>query len=449
MKKENRDSTILLFACCIFAFTRVSCHLQVHQRFSKSRRFERDAYNPNRQSLFLDRSIGGQEDRSRAARLPDLLNNCDGGTKVTTFALNPNGASGGFGDRLRGMVTTYYLAIMTNSSFEIDWTRPYNLTDYFAVPSCDGHERAKHQKQSAAGSGDVVAMSFELPGDGKIIRTAHDDWKYFTDSLFIDDTGKNVEIHTNSFHWKEVVRHEEFRERAASLNLSNLSQAELFKLAIDELLRNPTSVVIESFESVMRRLSAGSHDEESSVSVPYVGVQVRLGGRNNGDVSGWDDPSRHSLEEVDCFAAEAMRLCRLMHIKSIFVTADSEEAARKFEDAVAQQAAAARSSSSNPPPPPIVVQVPGNIGHTDRSIVASEHARDVWLKSIMDWWVLKHASALVISRSAFGETAAAASDVKVAQRLKISPTAVPQKAGKRRNGCEFQNILLREEDIFK
>ena len=389
-----------------------------------------------------------QESQNSLALLHNPASNCNGNAPVITFALNKHGVSGGFGDRLRGMVTTYYLAVMTNSSFAVHWTHPYNLSDYFIVASCNAHERSRNHDQIPTIEGTAIdpLASTPLPANAAITRTAIDDWKYFSEFSFMEDTGENVEIHTNSFHWKEVVRHPAFRKRAASLGLSNRTQAELFKLAIDDLLQSPTSMVRESFDSVKQRLAGGSHEEESNASVPYIGVQIRLGGRNGGAVSGWDDPARHSLEDVDCFAAEAVRLCHKTHIKSIFVTADSDEAVRKFEDAVAEKSAGECSSC----PPPIVVQVPGSIGHTDRSTVSSEHAGDVWLKSILDWWALKHAAALVISRSGFGETAALSSDAASALRLKLSSVAagVSLQAGSSSGRCEFEDILEFDKEIF-
>jgi hypothetical protein len=382
-------------------------------------------------------------------RLPK--ENCKEESPLVSFGLNQLGVSGGFGDRLRGMVTTYYLAIMTNSSFAVDWTRPYDLSHFFALPSCGRHAAAAKRpksKQGSTGDSDDVASSSssessDVGGNDTVVRTAIDDWTYFTESLFLDDTGKNLEISTNSFHWKEVVRNQAFRERAASLGLLRLSQAELFQLAIDELFGDPKSVVRDSFESVMRRLAGYQKS-----AVPYVGVQIRLGGKNSNPVSGWVDPARHSPDEVQCFAAEAVRMCHRMRIRSIFVTGDSEEAVRAFENAVARESASASSSSHSPPP--IVVQVPGIIGHTDRSSVVTEHAQHVWLKSILDWWALKHAEALVISRSGFGETAALASDAKSALRLKLSSAAagVSSQAGDSTGRCEFEDFLEYDKKIF-
>lgn len=443
----NRIAATLI-AFCTYSLILFSCNEGIscreeHERTRHARQHFRNFHAESSPSLREFRNV-------LAPLLHDQAINCDGETPVITFALNQRGLSGGFGDRLLGMVTTYYLAIMTNSSFAVHWTRPYNLNDFFALPSCDGPAAgAKHQKPKRSPDGDgcdVVSLSSELPDDGgkEIVRTAIDfqDWKYFTDSLFLNDTGKDSEIITNSFHWKEVVRNDAFRERAARLNLSNLSQAELFKLAIDELFRNPMSVVRKSFESLMQRLADGHAND-----VPYVGVQIRLGGKNNNPVSGWVDPSRHSLEQLQCFAAEAVRVCRRMRIESIFVTADSEEAVRAFEDAVRRESASASKSSHSPPP--VVIQVPGIIGHTDRSSVVAEHASDVWLKSILDWWVLKHASALVISRSGFGETAAMSSDAETAVRLKLSSGSSAATSAGGEIMCDFEELLLNDKDVIR
>lgn len=447
-----RATMTVLCACYVVAFSRnrgVSCRQESRRTHHVPHRFRNialDANNPDwRPMLRTESAKSRQESQNSLMLLQDPASYCDENTPVVTFSLNKNGPSGGFGDRLRGMVTTSYLAVMTNSSFAVHWTHPYNLSDYFIVPSCNAHE--SHDRIPSMEGTDVGSLtSTPLPANSVITRTAIDDWKYFSDFSFMEDAGRNVEIHTNSFHWKEVVRHPAFRERAASLGLSNLTQAELFKLAIDQLLQSPTSVVRESFDSVRQRLAAGSHTEELPANVPYIGVQIRLGGRNSGAVSGWDDLVRHSLEDVDCFAAEAVRLCHKMHIKSIFVTADSDEAVRKFEDAVAKESARECSSC----PPQIVVQVPGSIAHTDRSIVASEHAGDVWLKSILDWWALKHAAALVISRSGFGETAAFSSDAETARRLKFSSAAAgaSSQAGDTSDRCEFEDFLEYDKEIF-
>lgn len=378
--------------------------------------------------------------RKQTERLLKLSRNCNSNIPVVLFRLNgKRGGNGGFGDRLLGMVTSYYFALMTKSSFEIKWTQPYKLGDYFIVPSCAG---VKNPQQRMKGFGHITDREATFfPISNQVARNAISNWTYFTDYLFLNDIGKSVEISTNSFHWTDIVQHDAFESRAESLGLSTLSQAQLFKLAIDELLGNPTSVLKDSYTTVLRRLAGGLKPN----GLPYVGVQIRLGGSNNGPVAGWEDLSRHSLEQVPCFATEAVRLCRRMNIRSIFVTADSEEAVQLFTNTVYREF----KSEGSPFPPPIVVHVPGDIAHTDLSYVKHDHAKDVWLKSILDWWVLKHATALVVSRSGFGETAAMASNARAALRLKICPAGKSPSKPENGTRCEFEDLLEREDDILK
>jgi len=436
--KKVRKLFVATALSSILAFDgsqRVSCYRQRYARTHAPRYSQELEPGSNETKSIAQTLVDGERGRdwNHSAKLLNVKTNCDAYSPMVSFGLNKNSVSGGFGDRLRGMVTTYYLAIMTNSSFEVHWLHPYNLSEYFVVPSCDDRVGSKED--------DVVDRSHHDSNhrsDQKIMRSSIDVWNYFTDALFLKDTGKNLEIITNSFHWKEIVQNQVFKERTASLGLSDMSQAELFKLAIDELLGNPTRIVRGSYASVLRRLAGGYEPKEFGPS--YVGVQIRLGG---GAVSGWQDPSRHSMDDVQCFAKEAVRVCHLMRIHSIFVTADSESAVRAFEDGVLRNSA---SQSS----PPIVVQVPGVIAHTDRSNVTEEHAKDIWLKSILDWWVLKHASALVVSRSGFGETAAMASDAALALRLKLSfEENILSGAGRGSRKCEFDDVLLRDRDVFQ
>jgi len=140
----------------------------------------------------------GQESQNSLALLHNPASNCDGNAPVITFALNKHCVSGGFGDRLRGMVTTYYLAVMINSFFAIHWTHPDNLSDYLIVASCNAHERSRNHDQISAIEGTAVdsQASTPLPANGAITRTAIDDWTYFSDFSFMEDTGRHVEIHT-------------------------------------------------------------------------------------------------------------------------------------------------------------------------------------------------------------------------------------------------------------
>jgi len=93
--------------------------------------------------------------------------------------------------------------------------------------------------------------------------------------------------------------------------------------------------------------------------------------------------------------------------------------------------------------------VPGSIAHTDLSCVAKEHAKDVWLRSIINWWVLKHASALVISWSGFGETPKMAFGAKTAPRLKLMSATNATLKAEENIKCEiFEDLLMHDENVI-
>ena len=167
----------------------VSCHLHVRKRI-----------HPGQHQFpkFDDSS----QHRSRSAglpRLPSLTENCkDRPAARFSFALNDlRRQSGGFGDRMRGMVTTYYLALMSNSSFSVDWSTPYNLSDYFSVRSCVSRSGVKIGGQEdplvPSRTGPEGASSSEMSGGDKIVRHDVNVYTYFTESLFTLDIGKNVD----------------------------------------------------------------------------------------------------------------------------------------------------------------------------------------------------------------------------------------------------------------
>lgn len=191
--RMKRISTILttFCACSFIAISRnvkVFC-LQEHERMARHarqhfRKFDVHSDDPERQWLHYSESTPSLHERqnSTSSLLQDHAGNCVKNTSVVTFALNQHGVSGGFGDRLLGMVTTYYLAIMTNSSFDVQWTQPYNLSDFFALPSCKGHA--------------------SLPGAGKIVRTAME----FKDEIVFHTTAADGQFKETASNKKLLSR---------------------------------------------------------------------------------------------------------------------------------------------------------------------------------------------------------------------------------------------------
>ena len=294
---------------------------------------------------------------------------CHQDQKHITFSLPPAYAAGGFGDRLGGMVTTFYHAIITESSYSVDYNKPYHLSNYFLLPNCSKH-LSRHYQYLTRGLIDVVP--------------------YYGKGVFVKDIGKNLLIRTNSHNWALVARNEQFKSITSKIGINQYSSSQLFQAAIDSIFILPQDNLKNSFESKLNSMNNQS----------YIGVQLRIGGKH----VDWTDPPRHSLNSIECFVLEVIRLMLITKLSTIFITGDSQSAIERFKLLLPKFWMKERNSHLNIP---IIYENDGKIAHTDRSEnVVEQNSNEIWLKSILDWWMLRHSSALVISRSGFGETAA-------------------------------------------
>jgi hypothetical protein len=341
--------------------------------------------------------------------------------RSVTFSLPDTGIAGGFGDRLLGLATAYYLAVTTGSKFYVNWTQPYDVRDYFTVMDCAtlacrphaGRSTPRSSLRPGGSSGCETTWPQTTQSAAKSVE-AIDVWTYFENGAFLTDVNTNVRVATNGRHWLDVVQTPALARQVQSMGLEPLSRQSLFRLAIDSLLL-PTPKVTASARSVLDRLSPARRH-----ALWYVGVQIRCG--SEGALS-WDDPARHRLDDIPCFVQETLRACGRRERCPIFLTADSITASEVFKaelDSRRREAAAAGVFF----PQIIVAEADGPILHTDRSKVSSlgNDGPDPWLRSIVDWWLLKRASTLVISRSGFGETAAwASSTAQASRRMELGP----------------------------
>jgi hypothetical protein len=291
-----------------------------------------------------------------------------------------SGGAGGFGDRMMGMVTTFYLALLTGGAFAVNWTSPYDLHTYFELPRLTaslGHAC------SPSPLGDVAIDAVDPPK-----------WDALSAGPLATLPGQRTLVYTNARHWPALVR-DVYPAAGACLGLSSLSNRQLFKLAADTALGRPAEKLRAAYQKARATIPAHTL---------LVGVQIRTGG----DGQSWPDPVRHPPESADCFAAEAVRSCSAAtHRCAVFLTSDSRAAATRFRAAVAAHH-----------DPPTVIEYEGPILHTDRSSDAVDGGNDPWLKSVLDWWMLRKADHLIVSRSGYGETAAWASGRK-AKRLRF------------------------------
>jgi hypothetical protein len=327
---------------------------------------------------------------------PPIPLTCDHPYQIT-FGIS--GAGGGFGDRLRGLVTTFYHALLTNSSFSIDWKSPYDLNQYFHLSNCLNMNKPLLSSQSSFPHQSQRTQQQQYAPVTK--KRIIDHWNYYLLQKYLtDDLKKNLRIETNSYHWSLIVQTPAFANHVQHLHLAHRTPSQLFQIAIDSIFLSPTEHLQRAYDHLLHLM--GGTDS-------YLGVQLRFGGNS----VRWTDPPRQPLESIECYVHEVIRLCDSTGLKAIFLTGDSDQANERFKQSFALhwKTSGGRDSTSRrdsaPVPPPVIYENKGEIAHTDRTTHVSNEA--AWLKSVLDWWMLRHARVLVISRSGYGETASWAS----------------------------------------
>ena len=301
-----------------------------------------------------------------------------------TFAI-PNAIVGGFGDRLKGMVTAYSLALATRSGFRIEWKRPYDLDFFFHLPHALPNN-ASAVNWTARPPAKVSHIIDRQP-------TFEDD--YMLPGLLACNSCMDLRLHTNIQLWQSALARPEVQSTVSHLGLAGLSETQQFRAMVNALFSSPRLRLKDAVNQL--------HDALGPAGTKYVGVQIRTGG----DGTLFRDPKRHPIDSARCFAAKAAELVSNGTVKAVYLTSDLADATVAFGQAWQQL-------FQGHPVPPRIVQAPGAILHIDRSDTQqlgldTDTAQAAWLKSVADWWMLRGAHAHVVSQSGFGMTAAWAS----------------------------------------
>jgi hypothetical protein len=333
------------------------------------------------------------------------------------------------------MVQLFYYALLSNHGFAMDWTQPYKLTDFFDVASFARSEYGISLESAHANRGPLsqpMEVTTEFFQDGHDIRT----------DLPVNTS---VAIRSANHRWIDIVRNPHLRDTAIQYGLIGLTREELFRLALDVLILGPRPAVVSQADSVLaamgmakpQRLTYIAHRQpgstpvmvtsksRSSLSVQgvLVGIQLRTGAHG----ASWQnrDPPRHSLGTVACFAAEVVRDCRTWKTCYVVFTSDSEQAASLFRTHI-DEAVKNLALQTNQPgmsiPDIRVGESSGEIMHVyKRSVDGRPPTSDEWLKTMVDWYLLRQSDALILSRSGFGWTAAWAGAAVNVRQLALDP----------------------------
>jgi len=350
----------------------------------------RDKLAHSMHTFHIGEHFGSQAAHIHRTDLPDG----DAGPQCATDVELIFEPAGGWGDQLRGMVMAHHAALLTAKRFRVHWPHGFNLTDYFNAQLR------------------MVTLPREVRSQMPVIE-AVDRFDFFKDASNIErirDMSDPFVLHTNAYQWLHLVRSPVVRLAAEYYGLAGLSFHDLFVLSMQVLLPSVTAPVQHAVNRVLHR------DLDTAISLgkraskrPFhstIGVQIRTGGLGENWI---DSETKHSIEDVRCFAEEARRLCR--PYCAIFLTADSAAAALMFKSFFAD--------SSTP-----VFEFTGEVLHTDRPVPDSvrsiaDGGNDPWLKTFVDWTAMTQVDVLLMSRSGFGWTAAWAGSVPYVRWLAL------------------------------
>ena len=285
---------------------------------------------------------------------------------------------GGLGDRFKGFVSTFVLAVLLNARFVVLWDTPDPINNFY-------HMSAQSLRDEDLGSCQNRTNWSWLNEHTDLEKLT---FLRNTDFAKLWSSSDCINVHLNGAVWNHFIMNTYFAPTSALYDLHRFSKREVFQLVMDLHFWRPRPALSALVWEIGSSLNNGKH----------VGVQMRLGGR-------WGDPVRYggNLDKiVGCFVQESIRMCGTLESAgdcSIFLTSDSPTSSALFKEQMQLQGVQ-------------VITTPGESVHIER------HHDTVSLEDQVNtfavWEMLKRMNLLVISRSGFGETASWAGNVPAA-----------------------------------
>ena len=157
---------------------------------------------------------------------------------------------GGWGDRQKGIISTYLLSLLTNRTFAIHFTSPCKLTEFLQPNSCTWTKCYNYIVSVPHSKTKTIKMMF----DGKTSMSAI---KKFQDSLETIDLKKPFEknvvfIRTNQIWNEHILAHPKAKERIPWAVGKTI--AEVSSLVLDRLFR-PKAFLQEEMARFVRNVS--------------------------------------------------------------------------------------------------------------------------------------------------------------------------------------------------
>ncbi|CAG0895252.1 unnamed protein product, partial [Cyprideis torosa] len=194
--------------------------------------------------------------------------------KYMIFTEKHNLEGGGIGDRLRGLVFTFFWAIATNRTFLIYWDNPFNLTEVFQPATdldwnCNAEEAFNR------------STFFYMNGFKKNSKytkkwSSDENWPAFT------------AVQTNYYAMYVPKKYPQPMKELFQREKASLHSLSLFEIAFNALLK-PSKALTHRLMEI--RSAIGLKDPQQ----PYITMHFRMG--KAGNVS-WNDPARNSPEDI-------------------------------------------------------------------------------------------------------------------------------------------------------
>ena len=225
------------------------------------------------------------------------------GHEVQILVYTCNGDCGGLGDRLSGMLAAFYVAIATNRLFIIDHSAPFLLRETL-VPSEIDWDNVLHINTSSPSSTinlidpnqpmERFASLFEMHNTGVPVLRAHVNRYYIAMGLWTPSITGSPETPSSLFIGSMHRIREKSCNNCSKYCRGALTTRQTFQLAFSHLFSFSEAVEQRAIEMMLESELRGEQ---------YVGIHARLGGSltSSSKVAQWEDPERHSLDDLNLF----------------------------------------------------------------------------------------------------------------------------------------------------
>ncbi|CAF0898650.1 unnamed protein product [Rotaria sordida] len=283
---------------------------------------------------------------------------------------------GGWGDRLRGITSTFILAVLSRRRFYIDMPYPCELTK-FLEPNLYDWQPIEHESHR-------THLSIETTRN---IQLADIIYKKISSTNFIQDWSQydDIYITTNSDYITPLLANRHIQNLVSLLNILpyESSQPRLFPL-IYEILFRPTNQVINLVDQLLIKLN-----DENNSKKQLICIHIRMG--KNPTMAN-DKKLIYRDTIVDDILQFVDKNLTINKNSMIFITSDSTDVNKYILNKYNTNQA---------------MSIPGPIIHIDRtsSFYSPNEQCQGFLKVISDFYVLGECDALIMPRSGFSDWA--------------------------------------------